>query len=434
MRGVTARDASGGWCAKAKRRAPSRPAPSSVEDLVAWLAHPNSWQRETAQRLLMEKKPEELKGLFPAIEKKTKGMVAERQKMAEEEARHPVPLRIDLLPQPERGEVEEFIKKNPGQAPPPALLKKLADIAQRNSASHNIASLFLMHWTNLASGLVKKNGFAAMKPAEKVGITIFPGNEDDFDSLPWFLRRHGANFFQSAKSAAPLDERGVFAMLCDGRTNTEKGLLSVVLAHGQDKPGSVAQYSNLDDVWMQRAVLSASSMMAGKVLAGIVADGASLKEYQSLQADFVRELASASAADADSGDFTALLSVLNQDKGKLLWWKPALLQGLAEGLPKSGRRLGVGSLAELVAKPPADLKDAAAEITALFAEVDKVGGCQWAGRSATRRTAPRGAAPLGKGRARAASAVRGWPASGDHGRGVGGAEAFLHGQDGSVAL
>lgn len=54
----------------------------------------------------------------------------------------------------------------------------------------------------------------------------------------------------------------------------------------------------------------------------------------------------------------------------MTWWKPALLQGLAEGLPRSGGKLGVKSLAELIAKPPAQFADAAKEISALMAQIE----------------------------------------------------------------
>jgi putative heme-binding domain-containing protein len=58
--------------------------------------------------------------------------------------------------------------------------------------------------------------------------------------------------------------------------------------------------------------------------------------------------------------------------GQLLWWKPALLQGLAEGLPKSGGKLGVKSLSEFIAKPPQGFEDAAKEIAALQMKIDAI--------------------------------------------------------------
>jgi putative heme-binding domain-containing protein len=94
--------------------------------------------------------------------------------------------------------------------------------------------------------------------------------------------------------------------------------------------------------------------------------------YSPEKSEFIRSFASCSAADAKSEDFAALLGVLKHQPGKLLWWKPALLQGLSDGLPKSGGKLGVKSLAEFTTKTPEAFKDAAAEINALFAQVDKI--------------------------------------------------------------
>lgn len=345
-------------------------APSDVNELVAWLGHPNAWQRETAQRLLMEKKPEELKGLFSAIDKKSKSMLADIQKLAQEESKNPVPLRIDSLPQPLRGQLEDFMKKNPGKAPSPELQQKISATVQHNGISQSVGSLFLMHWTNLVQGLVKKNGFDAMKPAEKLGPNVFPAKEADFTAPAWLLRRVGANFIQSGLSASPFDARGEFTLLCAGNVTDPKQLVSVATRKARADGAMFFVY--LDDVWMQRAILSASSHQAGKVLAGLVANGEALQDYQSVRADFVRQLASCSAADGDTSDFGDLLSVFNQDKGKLVWWKPALLQGLAEGLPKSGKKLGVSTLAEFVAKPPDAWKESSAEIASLLSQVDQV--------------------------------------------------------------
>ncbi|MDQ3623923.1 MAG: DUF1080 domain-containing protein, partial [Verrucomicrobiota bacterium] len=144
-----------------------------------------------------------------------------------------------------------------------------------------------------------------------------------------------------------------------------------------------------EDPWIAKAVLSGASQRAGQILSA-TADpellhvtarlsphkpaqpAPYLEAYSPQKQETIRALASCSAADADAKDFTALLSTLQLGTGNLLWWKPALLQGVAEGLPKSGGKLGVKSLAELIAAPPAQFKEAATEITALLARVDKV--------------------------------------------------------------
>jgi putative heme-binding domain-containing protein len=125
-----------------------------------------------------------------------------------------------------------------------------------------------------------------------------------------------------------------------------------------------------EDIWVQRAALSSAAQHAGGVLSGFLQKQA--ETYSSQKSDFIRALASCSAADANAEDFAKALSVLNHGAGKLTWWKPALLQGLSEGLPKSGGKLGVKTLAQFTATPPEQYKAAAAEITALLGLVDKV--------------------------------------------------------------
>lgn len=127
-----------------------------------------------------------------------------------------------------------------------------------------------------------------------------------------------------------------------------------------------------DDAWMTRAVLSASTHSAGAVLAKVVTQGELIKNYSAERMDALRSLASASAAAGDKEDFAFALQSVQHQAGKLAWWKPAVLQGLAEGLPKSGGKLGAKTLAAFIAKPPTEYQAAATEISALLILVDAV--------------------------------------------------------------
>jgi hypothetical protein len=127
-----------------------------------------------------------------------------------------------------------------------------------------------------------------------------------------------------------------------------------------------------DDVWMTKAVLSASLHSSGAVLAKVIAQGELTKTYSPERMDALRALASVSAAAGEKADFALGLESVQTKKGKLEWWKPALLQGLAEGLPKSGGKLGAKTLAAFVSKPPAGLEDVALEIGVLLTLVDAV--------------------------------------------------------------
>ncbi|CAN5904922.1 hypothetical protein BH11VER1_BH11VER1_06860 [soil metagenome] len=127
-----------------------------------------------------------------------------------------------------------------------------------------------------------------------------------------------------------------------------------------------------EDSWIAKAVLSSSTYSTGTVLGRAIADGRFTAKYTSERTLTIRSMASCSAATAGQKDLITGLEALKNGPGQLSWWKPALLQGLSEGLPKSGGKLGVKSLAEFVAKPPAGFEVAAKEIGVLLAKVDEV--------------------------------------------------------------
>lgn len=129
-----------------------------------------------------------------------------------------------------------------------------------------------------------------------------------------------------------------------------------------------------EDVWTTRAVLSASSQSAGAVLAGVVKAGELTESYSAPRMETLRTLASAAAAAGLKDDFALALQAFQTGAGELTWWKPAILQGLAEGLPRSGGKLGAKTLAAFVAQPPAGFEASAKEMNALLTKVDAVMG------------------------------------------------------------
>ena len=115
-----------------------------------------------------------------------------------------------------------------------------------------------------------------------------------------------------------------------------------------------------EDAWMARAVLSASTQSAGAVLQRLIADGKLTSAFSPLRVETLRTLASASAASGIAEDFDAALGAAAPSSAvvpggapppSLAWWQPPVLQGFAEGLPKSGGKLSVKTLAELASKP-----------------------------------------------------------------------------------
>ncbi len=105
-----------------------------------------------------------------------------------------------------------------------------------------------------------------------------------------------------------------------------------------------------DDVWMARMVASVSSKKMGHILSLLGPEY--FATYSEARAQTLRTFAAGSLADKDGSDITAALTLLDKSPGQLLWWKPALLQGLA--------------------KLPKDQTKAAAEITALQGHIDEL--------------------------------------------------------------
>lgn len=303
---------------KGKKARAIEPAPQKVEELVAWIGHPNGWHVEAARRLLVEQTVQ-----------------APAQESERDSARHKKMMEVGKA-------LDPWIRqeKNP------------------------IAALNALAWLRSSQMTQSSVGNAAKLAA---GSSLPRLQEFDL------LQTHGWNtgamadtFLECAKSP---DARVRFAALVQlGFFGWSDDVLVTAC--------STALAPDHDDPWIQRAVLVAAGMkgssQCGKVLAALLRSPSFIAALSPAKADFIRSLASSSAADANEEDFRAALSTLNQNGGKLVWWKPALLQGLSEGLPKSGGKLGVKSLAELTSKPPEAFKDAAAEITSLLGQVDKV--------------------------------------------------------------
>ena len=119
-------------------------------------------------------------------------------------------------------------------------------------------------------------------------------------------------------------------------TDTQE-LAAILMKHGEDP-------------WMAKMVASVAAKNMGHILSQL-SDGF-FNHFSATKSDTIRTFAAGSLADGDAGDIQALLTLLQKQPGELLWWKPALLQGLAR-LPKGH-------------------EDAAKEITALQTKIDTI--------------------------------------------------------------
>ncbi len=137
---------------------------------------------------------------------------------------------------------------------------------------------------------------------------------------------------------------------------------------------AICQYP--EDPWMAKAALSSSTYTAGHVLAQLLADERFSKTYSANRNDTIRSFASASIASKHAPDIEKLLSVLKIAPGQLLWWKPALLQGLAK-LPK-GHEDAALEIAALQSKIDAIVADSKAPIDQRLAVLPLLASRKWA--------------------------------------------------------
>lgn len=335
---------------KGQKAKPVEAAPKSPEQLVTWLGNKNSWQRETAQRLLVEMKD----NLSLTSLKKAGIEFAEASKNAafkgtvSFEVIKSACLSTDPLTKLHAGRVfDAWVGdtqwSGSGQAASPRMS------AQEARAIHSA-------W--MAEASKKRNTQEPIKVVrwfgeshEGVAIKVSPEGAFEIKGETFSEQRYGFLDRLKAYDGSPT---------MAGSLEEEIGIRSQLLS-GEDE-GS----------WILKGILSASSQSSGRVLAAAFIAGRVPSSYSAQWAENIRALTVSSIANAYEDDPAQIFALLERQKGELLWWKPALLQGLSEGLPKSGGKLGVKSLAELTSKPREAYKAAAAEIITLLAQVDTI--------------------------------------------------------------
>lgn len=125
-----------------------------------------------------------------------------------------------------------------------------------------------------------------------------------------------------------------------------------------------------EDPWITKAVLSSSQLSAGRVLDYLLGDEVFIKEYSRQRAFTVQGLARVSAVVGGEEDFAAALQNLSKDSGRLTWWKAALMQGVAEGIPKASGHPWGKSLVEFVQTKNNKLRDSAVHAGGLLKQMD----------------------------------------------------------------
>ncbi len=129
-----------------------------------------------------------------------------------------------------------------------------------------------------------------------------------------------------------------------------------------------------DDPWMARMVAASASKQMGRVLSQL--GDSFFSTFSESRSTTLRTFAAGSLADAEAEDVKAALSLLQKHPGELLWWKPALLQGLAK-LPK-GHEDAAKEIAALQSKIDAIIADSKAPLDQRLAVLPLLSSRKWA--------------------------------------------------------
>lgn len=294
------------------------PAPNDIEGLVAWLGHENAWQRETAQRLLVEKAtPERAEAIFQAIKTHaTKGTATAPGRI---NYLWTIALLIDQLPEEKRVLTEKTILAPLiAEKDDPRIIENAIGLCSRGYAN-----------------LINLNGLFRHTQTPASSLSEHPDDRVLMQYLCYHLTRFDDIDDSLADQLASLEPR-------------------------------------MGDRWIQRAIASTYGLsLPGSGLHAMFYDQEFERHLSPQTEELVRTLARCASSDGNRKvQFENALHAFDLRAGQLTWWKPALLQGLAEGLPKSGGKLGGKSLAEFVAKPPAGFEAAAKEIGVLLKLMD----------------------------------------------------------------
>jgi putative membrane-bound dehydrogenase-like protein len=128
-----------------------------------------------------------------------------------------------------------------------------------------------------------------------------------------------------------------------------------------------------DDAWMAKMVGSAAGKRMGRVLE-LLGDEF-FGSYSEVRSATVRAFSAGAVADGEVEDLKAALAQLQKQPGELLWWKPALLQGLAK-LPK-GHTEAEREIGALQSKIDVIVMDAEAPLEQRLAVLPLLGSRKW---------------------------------------------------------
>jgi putative membrane-bound dehydrogenase-like protein len=166
----------------------------------------------------------------------------------------------------------------------------------------------------------------------------------------------------AAPHSKPLPEHPDRALFLKIPTITDtKELATILTQHGED-------------TWMAKMVASVAAKNMGHILSQL--GNGFFNHFSATKSDTIRTFAAGSLADGEANDIKSLLTLLQKQSGELLWWKPALLQGLAK-LPK-GHEDAAKEIAALQTKIDTIIADAKAPLDQRLAVLPLLASRKWA--------------------------------------------------------
>jgi putative membrane-bound dehydrogenase-like protein len=300
---------------KGKKAPKFEAAPKEIEKLVAWLGNDNAWQRETAQRLLIEQLPKK---------------------------------------------IPEFIHALAVTPVTPYL------------AWHK-------YW-----GFDRGLGFNSMfddylhthSEAERIPVAEDLHQHIKAD-VEWVFNHKDDNPFAAAiANTQPLSGRSWMekwdpAMFCQVMWQDSNTVTGSKDPHypGQIAIEAIRRFG--DDKWVQNYCLAIAKGQSTSFLDEAIKLTPKDREHLATATNFIIGIVKTAIIEDGTADKVASVLLTSSQQGAQ-WWKIAIIQGIAESLPKSGGKLGVKSLAEFISKPPKGFEEAAKEIGVLLAKVDEI--------------------------------------------------------------
>jgi hypothetical protein len=302
--------------------------PEKIEDLVAWLGHENAWQRETAQRLLIEHFSRALAG--HALED------------FKDESKAKLALQV---------------------------LKPLFD-----AIPSSINEMFVIHFATVCRAVANNTNVIFEKvPKDKLEaiIKVFEKSDAAFEMRLWTAAAGGPqlgmmHLLKARNSISPSEHRFRFLTLC---ATALKGPLPEILSYEM-------VHLRESDPWNLKALTIGQAKCSTFLSRYFFSTPVSAAEMTPGRFEIIKTLLASSISNLQDDELLyelrRCLNSLANEPETVAWYRLAIISGLSEGLPKSNGKLGVKSLAEFMTKPPQGFEQDAKNIAYLFGKIDAI--------------------------------------------------------------